>query len=103
MARTHRAHVVPASGGWEVRSSSSSHKAVYKTRRDAEVAARTFVKRKGGGEVYIHGRDGRIKDADSVGKGKIGREIKDPPSGGRLKKGAIRDAVWNGSKALRAK
>lgn len=102
MAKALRFHVVPAKSGWQVKASSGRHSGVYKTQKAAEAAAKTIARRRGGGEVFIHGRDGRIRDADTVGKGKETRVIKDPPHGGQLTKEQIRDAVWNGSKALRA-
>jgi hypothetical protein len=102
MAKNAKVHVIPATGGWTIKSNSGKHALVYKKKSEAETAARKIVKNKGGGEVFIHGRDGRIMDADSIGKGHVGRAIKDPPHGGRLTKSEIRDAVWNGSKALRA-
>lgn len=73
---------------------------VYKTKREAVDAAKREL-RKSGGDVFVHGRDGRIREADAVGKGRVGRDVKDPPRVGRLSKSKVRDAVWNGSKGLR--
>jgi len=37
-----------------------------KTQRDAERRAKELAANSGGGEVRIHGRDGRIRDSDTV-------------------------------------
>lgn len=64
-------HVVPnASGGWDVKEPgarrASSH---HSTQREAEGRAKEIVENRGGGEVRIHGRDGRIRDSDTVPPG----------------------------------
>lgn len=64
-------HVVPNhDGGWDVRKPggerASSH---HQTQADAERRAREIVRNLGGGEVRTHGRDGRIRDSDTVPKG----------------------------------
>lgn len=102
MAKVQRIHVVPSpKGGWAIRKNGKATKHVYRRQDDATAAARTLVKKAGSGEVFVHGRDGRIREADTYGRGRVGRDIKDPPRGGRLTEGQVRDAVWNGSKALR--
>lgn len=70
MPRNER-HVVPnPHGGWDVRAPgadrSSSHQP---TQGDAIDRAREIVGNSGGGEVVIHGRDGRIRDSDTVPPG----------------------------------
>lgn len=100
MAKAHRTHVVPAESGWTVRRDGTRKSGVYKTQREAVDAAKREL-RKSGGEVFVHGKDGRIREADTVGKSGVGREVKDPPRGGKLTKSEVKDAVWNGSKALR--
>jgi hypothetical protein len=45
--------------------------AVKSTQKQAEIAAKRQIRKAGGGEVRIHGRDGRIRDSDTV---KPGRE-----------------------------
>lgn len=70
MPRNER-HVVPnPDGGWDVRAPgagrSSSHQ---RTQRDAIDRAREIVGNSGGGEVVIHGQDGRIRDSDTVPPG----------------------------------
>lgn len=55
------------SGGWDSKaegaSRASSH---HRTQAEAEAAAKTYAGNAGGGEVRIHGRDGRIRDSDTV-------------------------------------
>jgi hypothetical protein len=46
------------------RSSSKSN-----TRKEAEQLAKQFCGNAGGGEVRIHGRDGKIRDSDTVAPG----------------------------------
>ena len=70
MARNNR-HVVPnPDGGWDVRAPganrASSH---HNTQADAERRAKEIVRNAGGGEVRIHGRDGRIRDSDTIAPG----------------------------------
>lgn len=63
-----RRHVVPSErGGWDVAKpgagrASSNHP----TQSEAEQRAKEIVRRQGGGEVVIHGRDGRIRDSDTI-------------------------------------
>jgi len=64
-------HVVPnPDGGWDVKAPgatrSSSH---HDTQKEAETRAKEIVGNAGGGEVRIHGRDGRIRDSDTVAPG----------------------------------
>ncbi len=71
MARRNQRHVVPnQQGGWNVRkpgaSRSSSH---HGTQAEAEARAKEILSRIGGGEAVIHGRDGRIRDSDTVPPG----------------------------------
>lgn len=64
-------HVVPnPSGGWDVvkpdaRRASSHHD----TQQQAIDRAREIVHNLGGGELRIHGRDGRIRDSDTIAPG----------------------------------
>ncbi len=57
-------------GGWDVKkpgaSRASSHHA---TQTEAEERAKQILSRDGGGEARIHGRDGRIRDSDTVPPG----------------------------------
>ncbi len=71
MARRNERHVQPnPNGGWDVLKPNadrvSSH---YDTQAEAITRAKEIVGRAGGGEVVIHGRDGRIRDSDTVPPG----------------------------------
>jgi hypothetical protein len=72
-------HVVRMEDGrWAVkkpgaaRASSVSH-----TQREAVAKARDTVRKQGGGEVRIHGRDGRIRDSDTIKPGRDPNPPKD--------------------------
>lgn len=39
---------------------------IFDTQREAEKAAKEFSANSGGGEVKIHGLDGKIRDSDTV-------------------------------------
>jgi hypothetical protein len=71
MPRNER-HVVPnPSGGWDVRAPDGRPSSAHtKTQGDAIDRARGIVGNSGGGEVVIHGRDGRIRDSDTVPPGR---------------------------------
>lgn len=65
-------HVVPNSdGGWDVvkenHQRASSHEP---TQADAIDRARQIVGNAGGGEIVIHGRDGAIRDKDTIPPGR---------------------------------
>ncbi|MPZ91861.1 MAG: DUF2188 domain-containing protein [Actinobacteria bacterium] len=54
-------------GGWRVTKPGTDRaSAQASTQREAERRAKEIVSREGGGEVRIHGRDGRIRDSDTV-------------------------------------
>lgn len=58
------------SGSWEtkkVRSQRSSGS--FSTQKEAEEKAKNFCHNSGGGEVRIHGLDGKIRDSDTVAPG----------------------------------
>jgi hypothetical protein len=61
-------HVVPnPSGGWSVRNSQATRASrVFDTQQQAIVYGRDAA-RKTGSELYIHGRDGTIKNKNSYG------------------------------------
>ena len=76
MPNPNNRHVVPNSkGGWDVvgpnAERSSAH---FDTQHDAYQRAREIVSNRGGGEVIIHDRHGRIRDPNT-----IGRRDPDPP------------------------
>lgn len=65
-------HVVPdkKAGDWKVNEPKKAvPTAAAPTQKKAEVLAKQQVKKAGGGEVRIHGRDGKIRDSDTVKPG----------------------------------
>jgi hypothetical protein len=42
---------------------------LHRTQSDAILRATEIVRRAGGGETVIHGRDGRIRDSDTIAPG----------------------------------
>ncbi len=61
-------HVTPKDGKWAVRSSGSSRATrVVNTQKEAIEIAREKAKRDGS-ELYVHGRDGRIRERSTYGK-----------------------------------
>lgn len=76
MTNPNNRHVVPnPDGGWDVKAPhadrASGH---FDTQVDAYRRAREIVVNAGGGEVIVHGTDGRIRDPNT-----IGRPDPDPP------------------------
>lgn len=60
-------HVVPSGGSWSVRVAGASRSSgTFATQREAVAVARERA-RDQGTELYIHGRDGRIRARDSYG------------------------------------
>ena len=60
-------HVVPSTGGWSVRKAGASKaSSTHATQQEAIVAA-TQIARNQRTELYIHGRDGRIRERNSYG------------------------------------
>lgn len=57
-------------GGWNVRREQANRISSHTdTQRDAERQAKEYAGNSGGGEVRIHGEDGRIRDSDTVAPG----------------------------------
>ena len=71
MSKDCNRHVVPnPEGGWDVvRPRADRASAHLSTQSEAIDRAREIVGNLGGGEVLIHGRDGRIRDLDTVPPG----------------------------------
>jgi hypothetical protein len=61
-------HVVPTGGKWSVRTAGASRASgTFSTQEDAIADARARAKQQGT-ELYVHGRDGRIRERRSFGK-----------------------------------
>ncbi|MGH6897662.1 MAG: DUF2188 domain-containing protein [Geminicoccaceae bacterium] len=61
-------HVVPHDWGWAVKPAGGSRaSSVHDTQREAIDRARE-VARNQGSELFVHGRDGRIRERDSHGR-----------------------------------
>lgn len=64
-------YVVKHEDGWAVKAPGASRaSAVTPTQKQAEARAKEIVRNQGGGEVRIQGRDGKIRDSDTVRKGR---------------------------------
>ncbi|MGV0787645.1 DUF2188 domain-containing protein [Mycolicibacterium sp. XJ2] len=68
---TNARHVVPnPKGGWDIKKPGGSRSSGHTdTQKQATERAKEIVGNGGGGEVRIHGRDGRIRDSDTVKPG----------------------------------
>lgn len=63
----HEFHVIEnPDGDWMIKASRNGSGRRYRNQRDAVVAAREALRNKGGGELIVHSRDGRIRDRDTV-------------------------------------
>jgi hypothetical protein len=61
-------HVVPHDDGWAVRGAGSQRAtSLHATQREAIEAARDIARNQGT-ELFVHGRDGRIRERDSEGR-----------------------------------
>jgi Uncharacterized protein conserved in bacteria (DUF2188) len=61
-------HVVPSDRGWSVKKAGASKaSSVHGTQAEAVVAARRVASNQRT-ELYIHGRDGRIRERSSYGR-----------------------------------
>lgn len=71
MPASRNRHVVPnPRGGWDVKAPGAERASAHgRTQAEAERRAKEIVSNLGGGEVRIHGRDGRIRDSDTVASG----------------------------------
>jgi hypothetical protein len=64
-------HVVRDGTGWAVKKPGiPAPESRHRTQGAAEDRAKQQVRQEGGGEVRIHGRDGRIRDSDTVSPGR---------------------------------
>ena len=56
-----------ADGEWHAKKEGADKAGgIFDTQREAEKAAKEFSANSGGGEVRIHGLDGKIRDSDTV-------------------------------------
>ncbi len=61
-------HVVPSGGKWSVRKAGASKASgTFTTQREA-IDRATDIAKNQGTELFIHGRDGRIRERDSFGR-----------------------------------
>lgn len=61
-------HVVPSAGGWSVkRAGATRASSVHATQADA-IRVGTQIARNQQTELYVHGKDGRIRERNSFGK-----------------------------------
>lgn len=57
-------------GDWGARRAGAERASgYYDTQKEAEAAAKSMSANSGGGEVRIHGLDGKIRDSDTVAPG----------------------------------
>jgi len=64
-------HVVRDGKSWSVKKPGGrGAESTHRTQSAAEREAKRQVRRDGGGEVRIHGRDGKIRDSDTVAPGR---------------------------------
>jgi len=69
--------VVKHDDGWAVKAGDAKRaSAVTPTQKEAISRAKEIVAKAGGGEVSIHGRDGKVRDADTVKPGNDPRSSK---------------------------
>lgn len=68
MGKRNQRHIVPnQDGGWDVRAPGSERASSHhETQAGAERRAKEIISNAGGGEAVIHGRDGKIRDSDTV-------------------------------------
>jgi hypothetical protein len=71
MSSENNRHVVKnPNGGWDIKKPNASRVSGHTdTQRDAISRAGEIVHNAGGGEVRIHGRDGKIRDSNTVAPG----------------------------------
>ena len=69
MAKNDRSVYRTSDGQWaNKRHGASKPASKHSTQREAESRARDMLKKSGGGELNTHGRDGRIRSKDTIGK-----------------------------------
>lgn len=64
-------HVTKGKDGWKVLKENAERAAsVVQTQKEAEKIAKQLAHNSGGGEVRIHGEDGKFRDSDTVAPAK---------------------------------
>lgn len=58
-------HVVPSGGGWSVKKAGASRASSKHTTQAEAVKAATQIAKNQKSELYVHGRDGRIREHNS--------------------------------------
>lgn len=68
MSNPNNRHVVPnPNGGWDVKAPHAQRASAHSgTQNEAYKRAEEIVKNAGGGEVVIHGRDGEIRNSNTI-------------------------------------
>ncbi|WP_231467211.1 DUF2188 domain-containing protein [Novosphingobium sp. CECT 9465] len=61
-------HVVPSSNGWSVKKAGATRASSTHATQQEAIAAATQIARNQQTELYIHGRDGRIRERNSYGR-----------------------------------
>lgn len=71
LSNDNRRHVVPnPNGGWDVVAPNAQRASAHTdTQAQAIARAKEIVHNAGGGEVRTHGRDGKIRNSDTVAPG----------------------------------
>jgi Uncharacterized protein conserved in bacteria (DUF2188) len=71
MTRTER-HVVPnPSGGWDIEAPGGSRASAHFDQQEQAISrARDILQNEGGGELVVHGRDGEVREKDTVAPGR---------------------------------
>lgn len=68
MSKRPSIHIVPHDSGWAVKKSGAGRASIVTaTKAEADKVGRVMAKNQQA-ELVIHGRDGRIQDADSFGR-----------------------------------
>jgi hypothetical protein len=60
-------HVIPSSGGWSVKKAGASRASSTHATQQEAIEAATQIAKNQRTELYIHGRDGRIRERNSYG------------------------------------
>lgn len=60
-------HVIPSENGWSVKKAGASRASSTHATQEEAIVAATQVARNQRTELYIHGRDGRIRERNSYG------------------------------------